>query len=179
MWAQTFTGKAFSMERFEDNEYDLRDIAHSLAMMCRFNGHTKRFLSVAEHSVHVMELVRSKTDDERIHRAALLHDAAEAYTGDVTYPMKRAMRSEWLRDATRRIDAILQKQFDAADFHSDIVIWADLVMLHAEKTALMAPEPQPWDPMPNVPHGVAVHAWDPCRAKVEFLASCGLVGVRQ
>jgi hypothetical protein len=62
------------------------DIAHNLAKLCRFNGATNRFYSVAEHSLYVSELVGHP------HRfAALMHDAAEAYLGDIVTPLKQLL----------------------------------------------------------------------------------------
>ena len=58
-------------------------IAHRLSNICRFGGETKRFYSVAEHSVFVLAQVSDTTDREDLLRIALMHDAAEAYTGDL------------------------------------------------------------------------------------------------
>ena len=52
-WAQTFTGRQFFPLDPDPQDIDIVDIAHSLAMQCRYNGHTDRFYSVAEHCVHV------------------------------------------------------------------------------------------------------------------------------
>lgn len=67
---------------------DLTDIAWSLSRLARFNGHTatSRPLSVAEHSVRVAARCSPEA------RAwGLMHDAAEAYTGDIVAPVKRLM----------------------------------------------------------------------------------------
>jgi uncharacterized protein len=81
---RTFTGKYFNV--FEPNVdlIDIEDIAHSLAMQCRFNGHTKRFYSVAQHSIWVAE--RVPYEDKM---AALLHDGSEAYLCDIPSPIKK------------------------------------------------------------------------------------------
>ncbi len=63
---------------------DLLMIARALGNICRFNGNTNRHYSVAEHSVRVAQLVPPQ------HRlAALLHDAAEAYVGDMASPLRQ------------------------------------------------------------------------------------------
>jgi len=65
----------------------LVDIAHSLSNICRWNGHTMRFYSVAEHCIFVSGLVESREDK----LAALLHDASEAYIADLVRPVKYRM----------------------------------------------------------------------------------------
>lgn len=65
---------------------DIEDIALGLANKARFNGQLDRFYSVAQHSVHVSDLVRSAIADVRL--AALLHDAAEFVLGDLNTILK-------------------------------------------------------------------------------------------
>jgi len=48
-WIQTYTGKPFWILEPHADDIDIVDIAHALSMLCRYNGHTKRFYSVAEH----------------------------------------------------------------------------------------------------------------------------------
>jgi len=70
-------------------EIDLRDIAHALGQSCRFNGFCDRHYSVAEHSVRCLyELRTTERADLQTERWALLHDAAEAYLGDLVRPVK-------------------------------------------------------------------------------------------
>jgi 5'-deoxynucleotidase YfbR-like HD superfamily hydrolase len=65
-------------------EYDIEEIAHSLDNICRFTGHTTKFYSVLEHSLLVY-LIASND------KTALLHDASEAYVGDVSSPLKKLL----------------------------------------------------------------------------------------
>lgn len=81
---RTFEGIYFDVFDPNFELINIHDIAHSLSMQCRFNGHTKKFYSVAQHSVWVAERVPLK---DRM--AALLHDGSEAYLCDIPSPIKR------------------------------------------------------------------------------------------
>lgn len=76
-------GDFFDFKNPRDHEYDIRAIAHALSNLCRYTGHSRRFYSVAEHCVLVSRLVPTAYALE-----GLLHDASEAYCGDVASPLK-------------------------------------------------------------------------------------------
>lgn len=82
-WIQTFLGKPFWPLSPRPEDIDIRDIAHALAMTCRFTGHSQKFYSVAEHSVRVSRIVPAQF---ALH--GLLHDASEAYLCDLSRPIK-------------------------------------------------------------------------------------------
>lgn len=79
----TYSGKKFEYLNPKPKMIDLGDIAHSLSQICRFTGHTSKFWSVAQHSLLVYDLAPK---EYAIH--ALLHDAPEAYVGDVNTVLK-------------------------------------------------------------------------------------------
>lgn len=85
-WIQTQSGQQFFPFDPFRNEYRIEDIAHALGNICRFAGHTKEFYSVAQHCVLVSENVLPEFS-----RWGLLHDAAEAYFGDLPSPIKSIM----------------------------------------------------------------------------------------
>lgn len=86
----THSGKVLDLDFVKPENVSIEDIAHSLSFQCRFNGHTKRFYSVAEHSIVLRDLVREESGIQNLNRrmAALLHDAAECYFGDITKPVR-------------------------------------------------------------------------------------------
>ncbi len=67
----------------------IEDIAHSLSLMTRANGHFPEFYSVAQHCIHCYEEAVARGYDKRICLACLLHDASEAYLADITRPVKK------------------------------------------------------------------------------------------
>lgn len=103
VFIRTVSGRAIYFLDMEASEISILDIAHSLARLCRYNGHIATgdaIYSVAQHSVLVSDLVdmhcrqQDVAEDYRLAlvRAALLHDATEAYIGDITGPLKALLR---------------------------------------------------------------------------------------
>ena len=146
-WLQTYTGRAFYPFDPRPEDICIEDIAHALAHLCRFGGHSREFYSVAQHSVLVSCLV-----PERYALAGLLHDATEAYCGDLVRSIKswqpgyRAMEAD--------IYEAIRTKFDLPEELPPEVHYADNVALATEKRDLMGPAPQPWglkhEPSPNV-----------------------------
>lgn len=83
---QLRSGAFLDLENPAPRLITLADIAYATARICRYTGHTSRHTSVAEHSVHVSLICPPEVAYE-----ALLHDAAEAYVGDVSGPLKRLL----------------------------------------------------------------------------------------
>jgi hypothetical protein len=79
----TFTGKRVNPMHLEVEDVDILDIAHHLSMICRYTGATEEHYSVAQHS-----LIVSAYCPGELKLAGLLHDAPEAYMGDLTHPIK-------------------------------------------------------------------------------------------
>lgn len=67
---------------------EIDDIAHALSYITRANGHFSRFFSVARHCINCAEEARLRNYSTRVQLLCLLHDAAEAYIGDMTRPLK-------------------------------------------------------------------------------------------
>ena len=86
-WILTHTGKRPNLIDPQPAEICLEDIAHHLSRIGRFTGAGDLFLSVAQHSVHVSLICPAE-----FARWGLLHDASEAYLGDVSSPLKVALR---------------------------------------------------------------------------------------
>lgn len=82
----TYTGLEFDLLNITEDSINLVDIAHALTLCPRWGGHSNKFYSVAQHSIDVMNKV---PDEYKL--AALLHDASEAYLGDMPSPFKKHM----------------------------------------------------------------------------------------
>ncbi len=129
---QTYTGKFFNPFEPEQKDITIEDIAHSLAHICRYNGHCQFFYSVAEHSIIMSYQVPSEAA-----LYALLHDAGEAYLGDIVRPLKTGEHS-LAEEAVFRV--ICERfGFSIPDHVRVKVENADLRMLATEKKALMRP----------------------------------------
>lgn len=164
----TYTGRRFYPLDPQPSDVCIEDIAHALAMICRFNGHVREFYSVAEHSVHVSRIVPPEYA-----LAGLLHDASEAYIADVSRPVKH---TEVMREY-RRIETWLQMVvldvFNAGfspcdDPSADYIDTADVAMLALEARSLLPYDP--WmDELPE-PAKVELGLWSPREAEAVFLA---------
>jgi hypothetical protein len=137
-WIQTYTGRAFWPLAPKPEDFDIRDIAHSLSLQCRFNGHCREFYSVAEHSLNVSRILSPE------HALwGLLHDAGEAYLVDMPRPLKQQMPQ--FKAAEDRILQQLALHFGLCWPIPEEVHRADLLLLATEKRDLMTPEPMSWE----------------------------------
>ncbi|WP_434699742.1 phosphohydrolase [Pseudomonas sp. D1-1] len=161
-WILTHTGKRFDLFEPDADMIDPRDIAHSLAHLCRFNGHTHEFYSVAQHSCLVADLVPAE------HKlSALLHDATEAYLGDMTRPLK-----EWMPYYRGFEDVIWGRICERFGLEIDLpasVHQADLIALTTERRDLMPPDPDPWDFLVGIePAPERIRPWSPTEARLTY-----------
>jgi 5'-deoxynucleotidase YfbR-like HD superfamily hydrolase len=86
---KTFTGRVDPLNPVVD-EINIEDIAHALSRQCRYNGHCVGFISVARHCIWVASHLETEGFDETVQLTGLLHDAAEAYLGDLVRPIKHS-----------------------------------------------------------------------------------------
>lgn len=82
----TRSGRLIDLLAPDSSQITLHDMAHALGAICRYNGHTPQHYSVAEHSIWVSYALPMEL---RLH--GLLHDAHEAYLGDITSPVNHAL----------------------------------------------------------------------------------------
>ena len=170
-WMQTRSGIRFYPFDPRPEEVHIEDIAAALSKMCRFNGHCVRYYSVAEHSVRV-----SRICDPQDALWGLLHDAAEAYVGDMIRPIKRHQQLGAYREIEYEVMEAIIERFGLVN-HG---IWAhempysvreaDEVMLATEARDLM--DVRDWDSYSELvvkalPEPVV--GWSPADAEQQFL----------
>lgn len=126
---RTLTGAMFDYADPGRTDIDIRDIAYPLSNNCRFAGHLPWHYSVAQHCVNVSRLV----EDEHAF-TALMHDTSEAFTNDITTPLKR--RVPGFKDLEIAIETEMAIQFGFAFPLPEAVKYADLQMLKVEKELL-------------------------------------------
>jgi uncharacterized protein len=124
---RTFRGKRVHAFAPCPEEIDIDDLAHSLAHQCRFLGHTDSFYSVAQHSVVVSRLV-PRPDA----LWGLLHDASEAYLGDLPEPVKCNPLMAVYREAEDRLLACICGRFGLAPEIPASINLADRIALATE-----------------------------------------------
>lgn len=88
----TVSGRVVSVIDPRPDDIDLGDIAWALSMQCRYSGHILRRWSVASHSIACVLEAERRGLPADIQAACLMHDAAEAYVGDLIWPVKKAVR---------------------------------------------------------------------------------------
>ena len=84
-----FSGKYLNLAKPEPTDIFLIDIAVGLARECRWGNHSRRFYSVAEHSIECMlHAELAEPGNDLLAFQCLMHDAHEAYLGDIPTPLK-------------------------------------------------------------------------------------------
>lgn len=164
-WMQTYSARQFWPMDPRPEEIHIEDIAHSLALQCRYAGHCIRFYSVAEHSVHVaLWLLRNYGPLTAMH--GLLHDASEAYLVDVPRPVKPFLAG--YKQAEALVMRAVSQRFGLAKEMPAEVKEADDRIIADELVNL---RPMEWHKKHDDPLGVKIGCWSPDAAEDEFLAT--------
>jgi len=120
------------------NEIDIHDVAWHLAQINRFTGACKRPYSVAEHSLLCADLAKRDDNGPAVQLLCLLHDAHEAYTGDMSSPMKNVVGLAWAHVEHSHAERVRRALGVATGFaaYKRQVFHYDLVALATERRQL-------------------------------------------
>ena len=165
-WMGTFLGGKFFPLQPRSDEVTIEDIAHGLAMTCRYGGQCNRFYSVAEHCVHVSHMV-----DPKYALHGLLHDSAEAYIGDMIRPLKHQPEMIAFRNAEEAIELEVAIRFglhwsdeakrNVKDIYNRIL---------ADEVLQLQTNPQHYeDVLEQKPLGITLPCWNPSEAEQKFI----------
>lgn len=167
----TYTGRLIDLKDPYPEMFHIEDIATALSRICRFGGHSSAFYSVAQHSVMVAACATNQAK-----KWALMHDAAEAYIGDIVKPLKVMLEPQY-RQIEESFEQVIQSRF-VIPFDKLIQLevkeW-DKHLLEIEHEALILGKPGRFnDLLHNVGWDAPENcrwAWDHETAKEIFLAT--------
>lgn len=172
------SGRYFDLRNPQPEQFTLGDIAGALSKMCRFGGQIDRFYSVAEHCVRCCVQAIGDGANADVCRAALMHDAAEAFIGDVVKPLK-VMLPEYatVEDA---VEHVIRRKYwlfalpDTAAAVKEI----DRAMLIAERKALFSADGVEWTGEKAVRQlAVKFECWEPEAAESQFHLHAAFLGI--
>jgi len=162
-WTQTASRRAFDLVDPRPELVDFNvDIPEQLARIARFTGAIRGgAYSVAQHCVLGADLAFDQTHNEEFAAAFLLHDAHEAYLGDLATPAAQALAavafdqtgdgtpvSGAIRELKRRLDAAIHARagirFPLSPHVSQFIKEWDRRMLVTERNHLLGGPTRPW-----------------------------------
>lgn len=139
MYILTHSGKRFNYVNLDPAAVDIHDIAHALSQVNRFTGHSRFASSVAQHCIAASHYLQRRGAPTSVILGGLLHDAHEAYFGDVPSPLKYFLG---ISPQEKRIQNFVIESlgFAAELVNHPLVKQADLVSLKVERLALLPPD---------------------------------------
>lgn len=159
----TYGGGFFDVFNPRPEDLSMEAIAHALSLTCRWGGHCKEFYSVAQHSVLVADYL-----PKELALQGLLHDAAEAYMGDVPRPIKHSIPA--FREQEDKVLRVIWDKYGLANKEMDSKVHEiDNVMLCWEAHNLLHEHDWCENPLPDT----EFVAWSPSTAKHMFLITYG------
>lgn len=157
------SGEYFDFLKPETSKFTIEDIALGLSRTVRFSGQSNAVYNVAQHSTLCSYIV----EDPALALAAHMHDAAEAFVGDVVSPLKQIMPC--FKEIEERVERVICKQFGLDYPHHPLIKKADLRMLATEVRDLQSPDAQ-WEMLQGIePLSKKITAWGMEKSERKFL----------
>lgn len=166
-YKETFTGKKFYVLDVRPEDICIADIAHSLSLQCRYNGHCTQHYSVAEHSILVALHALNEGHTYLSVMRALMHDAVEAFIGDIPKPVKLSIPA--LMEAEDRIETTIMDKYELPRGKADWLGDYDWRITIDERAAIMPPSDNIWGHEHLKPLGVKINCIEPEQVEYEFL----------
>lgn len=165
-WIQTYPNNLkFDFLDPRPESISIEDIVWSLSMQPRYYGHVSTHYSIAQHCCHVHDYCEDPFRFE-----GLMHDACEAYVGDMVTPLKRLIPE--YQAIEKRISKVIASVFGLREDLPDHVKSVDARILKNERKALLGRSPEPWaecieslQPLP----GLKIIPWTPAHTRAEFM----------
>lgn len=166
-WIETVSGKRFDFVDTMPSMFTIPDIATHLSNLCRFTGAVDRFVSVAEHCIHVSSLL-----PENLKLHGLLHDGSEAYMNDLSSPVK-ALCTEYKR-IEKKIQSIIYQTFAGHVPSRDeaaMIKWADRTSMRSEAEQCRSVDCKHWPIFQEDawPMSIEIQCWDSIAAKTRYI----------
>lgn len=161
-WITTFSGRRFYVLDPRPQDVCIEDIAHALALQCRFTGHIRKFYSVAQHCVLV-----SRFCPQEFALWGLLHDASEAYIGDMSAPLKHTPEMSRFRTTEQHIMLAIAEHFGLGLVEPPAVKQVDRRLCLTEARDLLG-STKDWQDA-SEPYAEAIVPWTPAFAERAFL----------
>lgn len=108
---ETKSGRLIDLHQFAEDDVSIEDIAWSLSLLCRWGGHIPVHYSVARHSINCARLC----DTPKFSLLCLLHDAHEAYLGDIVRPVAQLLGETKINKIKKRIQRVILAKFGVSD----------------------------------------------------------------
>lgn len=129
-------------------DIDILDIAHALSMLSRANGHFWQFYSVAQHCINCAMEADARGYAPKVQLACLLHDASEAYIGDLTRPLKQHLPAfEQIEQRllevifhALEVPALTKEEWRQVQLVDDALLYHEFVKLHGDRLFDVSPE---------------------------------------
>jgi len=171
------SGRYFDLAAPHPDQFEFSDIAGALSKICRFGGQIESFYSVAEHSYHCWRIAYEDGCSKDVQLAVLLHDAAEAFIGDMVKPLK-VMMPEY-REVEASVELAVAIKFNAKfGEHAAKIREIDHAMLIAERRSLFSKDEVEWTGEKQVRVVTPrIQRWRPESAEEYFSSAAWSLGV--
>lgn len=164
-WIQCASGNRFFFQDPISEDVDINDIAHALSRFCRFGGHCRVPYYVSQHSVLVADEVLRATGSKEQAFIGLLHDAQEAYVGDLVRPLKSLVPE--FSVVEERVWRVIAQKFGFDPALPPAVHEADMRMCRTEAQCIM-PSTDLYDADVQ-PYDMVIEPWSSNEAEYRFL----------